>query len=277
MKVVLKLAVFTILVTAFYCYVGQMVPQAEVHPPKDMAVGANMTTEELVQAGKQIAEGKGTCMACHTIGSHDKGRFPDLGGIGARAATRKPGMSGLDYLAEALYDPNVYIVEGYLPGMPPIHKAPTNLSDPEMLAVIAYLQSLGGTPTVTPATKLKYATAQPASGASPATAVAGAGAVAAPQGPQDPVEILTRYGCTQCHSEDPKLKTLGPSFHGVGQRLKPAQIYESIFDPDAQIAKGFPPAVMLATLKATGFYGKASASEIQAIVAYLSASKGGKK
>jgi mono/diheme cytochrome c family protein len=150
----LKVALFTVLVTAFYAYVGQMVPQKEVHPPKDLEVRADMSTAELVQAGKQIAEGKGTCTACHTIGSHEKGRFPDLGGIGGRAGTRKPGMSDVEYLLESLSDPNAYIVEGFSPGMPPVDKPPIDLSDMEMLAVIAYLQSLGGTPTVTPSTPL---------------------------------------------------------------------------------------------------------------------------
>lgn len=156
MKNALKLMAFTVLVTAFYAYVGQMVPQKEVHPPKDLVVSADMGTQELVEAGRQIAEGKGTCMGCHTVGSHEKGRFPDLGGIGGRAGTRRPGLSSLDYLAESLYEPNTFIVEGYSPGMPPIHKAPIGLSDIEMLAVIAWLQSLGGEPTVTGKTALKY-------------------------------------------------------------------------------------------------------------------------
>jgi cytochrome c oxidase subunit 2 len=187
MKNVLKIVLFTVLVTAFYGYVGQMVPQKEVHPPKDLVVGPEMTTEQLVEAGKQIAEGKGTCMGCHTIGSRDKGRFPDLGGIGSRAATRKPGVSAVDYLAEALYEPNAFIVEGYSPGMPPIGKPPIGLSDAEMLAVIAYLQSLGGEPTVTGTTRLKYAAPGPATSgpaeqpaAAPAPGAAAADAAAAP-------------------------------------------------------------------------------------------------
>lgn len=155
MRNVLKIILFTVLVTAFYAYVGQMVPQKEVHPPKDLVVGPDMGPEELASAGRQIAEGKGTCMGCHTVGAAGKGRFPDLGGIGARAGTRKPGLSAVEYLAESLYEPNAFIVEGYSPGMPPIHKAPIGLSDAEMLAVIAYLESLGGEPTVTGKTRLR--------------------------------------------------------------------------------------------------------------------------
>ena len=46
-------------------------------------------------------------------------------------------------------NPDVFIVEGYNPGMPAIDKPPIGLTDQEILAVIAYLQSLGGTPTIT--------------------------------------------------------------------------------------------------------------------------------
>lgn len=157
MKNVLKIILFTVLVTGFYAYIGQMVPQTEVYPPKDREIRADMTVDEMVDAGQEIVGGKGTCMGCHTLGSDKPGRFPDLGGIGARAASRKPGMSDVDYLAECLYEPNVFIVPGYSPGMPQINKAPIALSDPEILAVIAYLQSLGGEPTVNMKTRLKYA------------------------------------------------------------------------------------------------------------------------
>jgi len=157
MKTALKLLLFTLLVTAFYTYVGQMVPQTEVHPPKELVLRADMSREELVQAGQEIVGGKGTCLGCHTIGSDKPGRFPDLGGVGARAKTRKPGMSDVEYLAESLYDPNVFIVEGYTPGMPTINKSPIGLSDQEILAVIAYLQSLGGEASVDLNTHLKQA------------------------------------------------------------------------------------------------------------------------
>jgi hypothetical protein len=54
--------------TAFYTYVGQMVPQSEVHPPAEIAMKADMTTADMVTVGRQIMEGKGLCLTCHTIG-----------------------------------------------------------------------------------------------------------------------------------------------------------------------------------------------------------------
>ena len=55
------------------------------------------------------------------------------------------------------------------PAMPPINKPPIGLTDQEILCVIAALQTLGGTPTVTLKTTHRYngggAAAAPAKGA----------------------------------------------------------------------------------------------------------------
>jgi len=160
----LKILALIVATTGFYTMVGQLVPQKEVHPPKETALKKEMTADELVGAGKEIMEGKGLCSTCHTIGKSGALRFPDLDGIGARAATRRPGLSDVDYLAQSIYDPNLYVVPGFNPGMPVINKPPIGLSDQEILAVIAYLQSLGGKPTVTMESKVWPL----ASGASPA-------------------------------------------------------------------------------------------------------------
>ncbi len=278
MKTALKLLLFTLLVTAFYTYVGQMVPQTEVHPPKSREIRSNMTTDEMVEVGQDIVGGKGTCLGCHTIGSDKQGRFPDLGGVGARAGKRKPGMTDVEYLAEALYEPNVYIVEGYTPGMPNINKAPIGLSDGEILTVIAYLQSLGGTPTVTMQTHLKYAGASPEPAKASSDAVSTAGLASAPLLKAEPLppgpDLLQRNNCRQCHGLKKGEKLVGPSFYDVGRRLKPAQIYEAILDPDATTAAGFPKGVMAAALKGTGFYQKVSTGELNAIVGFLAAQKG---
>jgi len=150
----LKILGFTVATTAFYTVVGQLVPQKEVHPPKQTALEKEMTSDELVKAGKEIMEGKGLCSTCHTIGKSGPLPFPDLDGIGAKAATRRPGLSAVDYLAQSLYDPDVYIVPGFNPGMPVIDEPPIGLTDQEVLALMAYLQSLGGQVTVTMESKV---------------------------------------------------------------------------------------------------------------------------
>jgi mono/diheme cytochrome c family protein len=163
-----RIGVLVLVTTAFYTYVGQMVPQKEVLPPQETVMASNLTTADMVTVGRQIMEGKGLCTTCHTIGKSGALRFPDLDGIGSRAASRVPGMSDIDYLAQSMYEPNAFIVDGFNPGMPVINKPPIGLTDQEILAVIAYLQSLGGTPSVTLETTHRYsAAAAPKGGGRP--------------------------------------------------------------------------------------------------------------
>ena len=263
----LKIFIFTILVTLFYSYVGQMVPQKVTYPPEDKELSEDMTTEELVEAGAEIVAGKGTCLGCHTIG--DQGsvhRFPDLGGIGARASTMREGLSDVEYLAESLYEPNAFIVEGFAPGMPAVHRPPIGLNDQEIMAVIAYLQSLGGTPSVTLQTTTKY------TGLSPASESGGSAPAPAAGETADGPALFAKYLCNTCHSVDSPATLVGPSLHDVGARLSKAELYESIMDPDAVVAEGFPPGIMSATM--AGFYGSMTKDELKVLVDYLASLKG---
>jgi len=164
-----RIGALVLATTAFYTYVGQMVPQSEVQPPQETVLSADLTTDEMVAVGREIMDGKGLCTTCHTIGQSGALRFPDLDGIGARAADRVPGLSDIEYLAESLYEPDAFIVPGFNPGMPAINRPPVGLTDQEILAVIAYLQTLGGTPTVTLESTHKYLSAAPGVAPAPTT------------------------------------------------------------------------------------------------------------
>jgi len=179
----LRVGALVLASTFFYTYVGQMVPQKEVLPPQETVIAANLTTADMVPVGRQIMEGKGLCLTCHTVGKTEGPfRFPDLAGVDVRAMTRVPGLSDVDYFAQSLYEPEKVIVPGFNPGMPVINKPPIGLTDQEILCVIAYLQSLGGTPTVTLQTSHQYYTppgaAPGAPGAAPAPAAGSAPGVA---------------------------------------------------------------------------------------------------
>ena len=141
----------------------------------------DLTTADMVKVGREIMEGKGLCVTCHTIGKTGALRFPDLEGVGARAKSRVPGLSDVEYLAQSMYEPNAFIVPGFNPGMPAINKPPIGLTDQEILCVIAYLQSLGGTPTVTLQTTHRYHGGAAAPAGAPAPAAAPATG-AAPEG-----------------------------------------------------------------------------------------------
>jgi mono/diheme cytochrome c family protein len=164
-----RIGALVLATTGFYAYVGQMVPQKEVQPPQETALGSDMTTADMVKVGRDIMGGKGICLTCHTIGKTGALRFPDLGGIGAQAKSRVPGLNDVEYLAQSLYEPTAFVVPGFPPAMPPVNQPPIGLTDQEILCVIAYLQTLGGTPTVTLQTKHQYnaGTAKPSQGVSP--------------------------------------------------------------------------------------------------------------
>jgi hypothetical protein len=153
-----RIGLLVLITTAFYTYVGQLVPQKEVQPPQETVLRADLTTADMVTVGRQIMEGKGLCLTCHTIGKSGALRFPDLDGLASRAATREPGLNEIEYFAKSIYAPDSYIVPGFNPGMPVINKPPIGLTDQEILCVMAYLQTLGGTATVTLQTSHRYYT-----------------------------------------------------------------------------------------------------------------------
>jgi len=143
--------------TLFYTYVGQLVPQKELLPPAKVNITKEMTPAQLAKIGDEIAHGKGLCLTCHTVGKKEGPlRFPDLAGVADRAKSRVPGLGQVEYFAQSLCEPNTFIVPGFSPGMPTINKPPVGLSDEELHAVIAWLQSQGGEPTITLQAKLPY-------------------------------------------------------------------------------------------------------------------------
>jgi hypothetical protein len=184
----IRIGLLVLATTGFYAYVGQMVPQKEVQPPTETKLGSDMTTADMVKVGREIMEGKGICLTCHTIGKTGALRFPDLAGIGAQAKSHVPGLSDVEYLAQSMYEPTAFVVPGFPPAMPPVNQPPIGLTDQEILAVIAALQALGGTPTVTMKTTHRYydGTAAPAVAPAPSTAPAPGPAPGGAQPPPTP-------------------------------------------------------------------------------------------
>jgi hypothetical protein len=186
---IIRIGAVVIATTGFYAYVGQMVPQKEVQPPQEIALKSDLTTADMAKVGREIMEGKGLCLTCHTIGKTGALRFPDLAGVDARAKSRVPGLSDVDYLAQSMYEPTAFVVPGFPPAMPPVNQPPIGLTDQEILCVIAYLQTLGGTPTVTLQTKHRYnAAAAPGGAPAPAPAPAPGPAPGGEQPPAPPTK-----------------------------------------------------------------------------------------
>lgn len=255
----LKIAVLTVASTLFYTYVGQLVPQKEVLPPQEMEIESDLTPEEMVETGRQIAEGKGMCLTCHTIGrTSGPLRFPDLEGIGVRAAERIPGMSALEYLTQSLYEPDAYIVPGFTGGMPVINRPPIGLTDQEILTVIAFLQSLGGTVTVTMDTRLPRGGE---TGTAPATAAAPPPAQPAPPAAAAGQELLTRFECNRCHRLDGPGPLQGPSLYDVGQRMDSSSLLAAILSPRGH--------------QEARYFREATVQEVRQMAEILASKKGG--
>jgi len=173
-------------------------------------MASDMTTADMVKVGREIMEGKGLCLTCHTIGQTGALRFPDLAGIGAQAGSRVPGLNDVEYLAQSMYEPSAYVVEGFPPAMPPMNLPPIGLTDQEILCVIAALQTLGGTPTVTLQTTHRYRGA----GAAP-------GGAAAPVAPE----------------QGTQLRPAVPSPTIAGATLRPAVAHQAAARPDGAVAR----------------------------------------
>jgi mono/diheme cytochrome c family protein len=229
--VTVKILGLTVGSTLFYTWVGQLVPQKEVQPPEVVEMSQDLSTEEMVEIGQEIFQGKGICSTCHTIGSSGALRYPDMDGIATRAATRVPGLDQVGYMAQSLYEPEAYIVPGFAGGMPPINKPPIGLSDDEIRAVIAYLQTLGGEATMTMATSVPYAQGAdatsdvdpPGAGDAPPQSTEDQGPGADP--PDDDDALFTRYGCNDCHST-----SAGGELSLAGSSATAQQLFVEIVD-----------------------------------------------
>jgi len=101
-----------------------------------------------------------------------------------------------------------------------------------------------------------------------------AAATAAEPAALDGAALTQKYLCTSCHIFDAPTAMVGPSLFDVGSRLSPEKIRESILDPDAVVAEGFPGGLMKPTLDGMGFYSKVSDAEMDALVNYLASLKG---
>jgi hypothetical protein len=118
---------------------------------------ANLDTATMVELGQEIVHGRGLCFNCHRVGPEGRGtQGPDLDGVGARAGTRVDGMRGVEYLTQSMFEPSAFVVEGFPNAMTAVDEPPIDLSELDALMVVAYLQSLGGTPTVGPETELAH-------------------------------------------------------------------------------------------------------------------------
>lgn len=147
-SVFIKILILVLAVEGLYTFLGRLVPQFQGgYPPAEVKLSPNTSQEELVKTGQDLVSNRG-CLTCHTLGGTEKGRCPNLAGVGGIAATRTKGYNAEEYLLRRLTDPKFSDVPGYPNIMPEVWKPPIALSWPEVKAVTAYLESLGGKVTI---------------------------------------------------------------------------------------------------------------------------------
>ncbi|HUF13058.1 MAG TPA: c-type cytochrome [Longimicrobiales bacterium] len=257
----LKILAIVLGTVGFYTLIANSIPQVESEVPEELVLGADVTPEQLVAAGEELYHGAGGCVACHGLGTRAPNLLADEGGtglIGARCGARVPGMGCKEYLHQAMVEPAAHVVEGYQPIMPDMDRT---MSAAQIWAMIAFLESQGGTVTVTAE---DIATAEGAAGAG--TGAQGTGTTPQRTASTDPGELIRELGCLACHRLGAEGGPIGPPFDGIGARIDRERIRRGILSPNADTAQGYEQVagVMPAT------YGEQlNAAQLEAIVDYL--------
>ena len=84
----------------------------------------------------------------------------------------------------------------------------------------------------------------------------------------DPMQLLKEKGCIGCHAIDGVGPTIGPSFDGMGRRIRADRIRRGIVDPAADTAAGFEKA---AGMMPPIFGNMLTATQLEVIVRFLEA------
>ena len=167
-----------------------------------------------------------------------------------------------EYLTEALYEPGAYLVEGFADIMPAATAAPAKLTYEEVVAVVNYLQSMGGKPSVEIGDIPRP----------PSEAGSGTGGIVSQEGSTEPSAIFAAFKCAACHGLNAGEVRVGPALDtpsllkaAADRGTSPeAYVMESIVDPGAFEKEEFPPGVM-----PLDFGAELTAGQLQALVSYL--------
>lgn len=258
---------FSVGLILLFTLVANILPQVEGEAPVEKEVDlGTLTMDGFISLGEELFKGKGTCTLCH----NNLGRAPDIlvmnmGGTSRErlqderyqgAATDVEG-----YLRESMVDPSGYVVATFgkkgsndsESPMPTANRAPLNLSDLEVDAIIAFMQAKDGNevtvslPTDAPAVTEERSTA---------------GVVAAVSGEA----AIAKYGCAACHVISGTGGNLGPDLTGLSERMDSAGVHQAIADPNVVIAEGY-----AAGLMPTDFADKMTVTEMAMVVELLQA------
>ncbi len=234
-KSMLKITAFGVGVIGFYIYITMYVAGLSGTGGGESVSGVSP------EAGEKIFWGDGQCSTCHKIGTSGSAtRGPDQDGLAGRAEERAKALgmaSGLDYLVESLVEPEKYIVKGYDKIMPKVYDPPIMLSREKILAVLAYLQTLGGEPDI--GAIMKYKDKIPEASKKKVKPWVSPVVVDAKEGEKAFFDETRPVTCGKCHIVNGRGKKVGPELTGIGAIQTPKYFLESILAPSAKIVKGY--------------------------------------
>jgi len=248
MNVLIRTLGFSLALMLIFTAVTYVLPQMKGEAPEDTAVDvAALTMDSFISLGEDLFLGKGACALCHNI----LDRAPDLLALNVVDTSlvrigdplyQGEAVNAADYLRESMLDPNIFVVSGYgkkgsndtESPMPVADRPPSQLSNVEIDAIIAFLQAKDGNPVTV---SLPEQT--------PAALVA-ADEITEPAKPmlaKNAEEVIAKYACAACHTvlESESESAIGPSLIDVGKRLTIDQIRDSVIAPNAVIVEGYPP------------------------------------
>jgi mono/diheme cytochrome c family protein len=276
MNILAKTMGFSLVLTLLFTLVTYLLPQVKGEAPVEKKVDlGSLTMDDFIALGDELFHGKGTCTLCHKPAP--LGRAPDIVAEDMVATTtsrltderyKGKASDAASYIHESMVDPGIYVVAGWgkkgsndmESPMPHVDKPPIQLSSMEMDAITAWLLAKDGNEVTVPL---------PTAEAAAQVAATPGGGSAKPPGPaRTAEEALARFACVSCHSMDSRDTLVGPGLVDVGARLSPEEIRQSILDPNAVVAEGFPPAMP------PDFGAKMTVNELEMIVKYLAEKKG---
>lgn len=235
------IVMFILAIAGGFVYICHAIPQIK-SDRVEIETEIGDSPEELVAAGKRVFNSdRAQCLTCHSVGEDPKARCPNQDGLGARAAEQIPGVAAPDYLIEAAYDPNAFVVAGYPSNqMTPINKPPIALSHDEILAILAYLNTLGGetdlefiAALMTAQDPWRKGLLKPGEGERREQLPILEG------DPQRGHDVYQAQACVQCHRIGDMGRDVCPDLTAIGASQTPQYILESIIDPSAVIVKGY--------------------------------------
>ncbi|MEW8085005.1 MAG: c-type cytochrome [Candidatus Thiodiazotropha endolucinida] len=277
MSVLLKTLGFSLGLTLLFTLVTYILPQVEGEAPVEKAVDLSaLTMDDFIALGEDLFNNKGTCTLCHKPAP--LGRAPDIQGADmvslinerlADANYQGEAKDAAGYILESMIEPGRYVVPTWgkkgtndtESPMPAVDKAPIELSSIEMDAIIAYLQAKDGNEVT-----VSLPSPEEAESVAGAEAIA-SGSATLPTPAATAEEALGKFACSSCHALDSADTLVGPGLVDIGARLSKEEIRQSIIDPNAVIAEGFP-AAMPADLAE-----KMTVKELELLVTYLAEKK----